>query len=83
MMTAASGVSPERITNYTKPLSSMVGRAGKQSIGGRNCTTLANAAGVRIIAGGMKMATAGAPIMIGTITIMIITPAIGPDGTGP
>jgi hypothetical protein len=69
----ASGVSPRRTTDSTKPWSITAGTAGKPIVRATICTRRANAAGMSAIVGGTKTATAGIPIAIGMTTITIAT----------
>jgi len=69
----ASGESPGRTTDSTKPLSITAGTAAKPIVRDTISTRRANAAGMNGIVGGMKTATAGTPTAIGMTTITIAT----------
>jgi hypothetical protein len=68
-MTLASGASPRQTTGSMKPQNITAGTAGRRIMHDMSYMKPANAAGTNVIVGGMKTATAGTRIAIGTIAI--------------
>ena len=73
IVTGASGASRTKSTIFIGPLSVMDGTAGRQITNDVNCMNCGSGAGQNTISGGMNTNIAGTVIVIGTITITIVT----------